>query len=56
MVVGRIGAGYYLIFVRYANLSFFMLLKPLHLFHEMELMFGINKKIRLFFWMVDGQI
>jgi hypothetical protein len=28
MVVGHIGAAYYLIFVRYGNFSFFMLLKP----------------------------
>jgi hypothetical protein len=56
MVVGHIGAGYYFIFSRYANFSFFMLLKPSHPFHEMESTFGIIKKIGFFFWMVDGQI
>jgi hypothetical protein len=56
MVVGHIGAGYSLIFVRYADFSFFMLLKPLHPFHEMESTFGIIEKFGLFFWMLDGQI
>jgi hypothetical protein len=50
MVVGRIGAGYYLLFVRYANFGFFMLLKPLHLFHEMELTCITIKKLGCFLY------
>jgi len=55
-VVGHIGAGYYFLFSRYADFSFFMLLKPLHPFHEMESTIGIIKKVGLFFCMVAGHM
>jgi len=55
-VVGHIGAGYHFLFSRYANFSFFMLLKPLHPFHEIESTIGIIKKVGLFFCMVAGHM
>jgi hypothetical protein len=47
----------YLMFVKYAKYSFFMLLKPLHLLDEMESTFDIIKKIGLFFvWWLSIEV